>query len=284
MASICDQSSAHSKDSSLAQIEINSEPPRFFLALSGEILWGQYHCLFEGSKSTSHDGPSKLGAIQQSGTIIQRNWQYRLAARKGKWLVSRLKIDENGVGFIVYHEDIDPTEYTKLASDTGISNDNQNGNKKILYVNRYDWGANHKDSRDFLEAAASISCSGKVEEDELSNYRLKAACCVLLDATYFGSLLQLYAKLPLKTGFPPKTSFSLVNLVNSNTPIGVHLTDEAIEYDLAWIGFSGDKHPDFPESDECVAFVYDTAYTGLELTKGQKLYVGDRLAKICEDN
>jgi len=272
-------SSGATTQSSATDLEIDREEPKSFNIVSGELLWGQYHCLLEGSRSSARDGPTFLASRRQDdGTILTNDWQYRLAARKGEWKVSRLFIDENKVGFIAYHADIDPIEYAKLASDIGISSRSNQEHKKMLFINRYDWSGSHGDSEDFVQTASALTkeAPSNKEDEEGSNYHLIGGCCVLLDAAYFDSLLHFYGRFAPKSEFPPKKSFSFVS---SNRPVGVHLTDDHIEYELAWIGFSGDPQPAFSGSDECVAFVFDTAYTGLEVVKGQTLRVGDRLAK-----
>ena len=51
----------------------------------------------------------------------------------------------------------------------------------------------------------------------------------------------------------------------NEVPYGIHLDSagNVPDYELGWLGFSGEKHGQFPESDELVAIIYDPAYTGL---------------------
>lgn len=51
----------------------------------------------------------------------------------------------------------------------------------------------------------------------------------------------------------------------NGVPYGIHLDSagNVPDYELGWLGFSGEKHGQFPESDELVAIIYDPAYTGL---------------------
>ena len=51
-----------------------------------------------------------------------------------------------------------------------------------------------------------------------------------------------------------------------------------VEYELGWLAFSGQKHPDFPEDDELVALVYDPVYDGFQdLSTERDLLVEDKV-------
>jgi len=51
----------------------------------------------------------------------------------------------------------------------------------------------------------------------------------------------------------------------NEVPYGIHLDSagNVPDYELGWLGFSGEKHGQFPESDELVAIIYDPAYMDL---------------------
>ena len=51
-----------------------------------------------------------------------------------------------------------------------------------------------------------------------------------------------------------------------------------VEYELGWLVYGGQKHPDFPEDDELVALVYDPVYDGFQdLSTERHLLVEDRV-------
>jgi len=84
--------------------------------------------------------------LAQGGTVQKNAFQYRAAARKGKWSVSRIYTqtdsDEKSVrhlGYIVHHEAVSPDDCLRRVSKVGISNGNRHADQQIVYVGRYDW-------------------------------------------------------------------------------------------------------------------------------------------------
>ena len=114
---------------------------------SGILLWGQLRSVFAGSIDQGFQGnAATLPAPLPGGTILQHVFQYRSAARNGRWKVR--KVFSNTIsmrsqgpgaeptrhfGWILYHEDVDPLESVKkcsrITTEGGISLRNQHADK-----------------------------------------------------------------------------------------------------------------------------------------------------------
>ncbi|KAF0978876.1 hypothetical protein FDP41_001946 [Naegleria fowleri] len=245
-----------------------------FECTSGEILWGQVQCMIRGSKTKAHDGVNGPTNSGFSGTILQSEFCYRAAARKGKWVVERfVNPEENWVGgFIIHHEDISGKELLERCATVGISLAQSHEDKQIVYVNRYDWSW-HSGSSSEVQKELKLykSKSKKKKKDEDEDYRgsdeeFGSDCddddnklggnLQLIDASEYDSVMKL-----LSSKHPEEC---VQYRAPNGTLCGIHVCDDNTEYELGWLIFSGKKHTDFPESDELVGFIYDSSYCALE--------------------
>ncbi|RPB18763.1 hypothetical protein L211DRAFT_843294 [Terfezia boudieri ATCC MYA-4762] len=128
-----------------------------FRVTAGAVLWGQLNTLIAGSQASGYDGNGEsIPQALPGGTIIQRCYQYRCAARNGMWGVWRAYVIErragwdgqpvkNHLGWVVCHEDADPKDIlTRAASVTkgggiGGYGGKEHIDRDVLAVNRYDW-------------------------------------------------------------------------------------------------------------------------------------------------
>lgn len=231
-----------------------------FYCSSGELLWGQLHCISEGyfniaSNTTTDTVPdSSTGGMQQ-------HFKYRVKAARGYWHVreiySRTQLGEPSflVGFIVYNNDVaDPVQIIKRCAKVGISNKQNHEDKSIVYVNRYDWSWSHKIPEKFEQLfLADLNDDDKANIMEMFGGRL-----ILADAVA-GSIVinQLKRKLCRMNGIS-RNELIKETLTVANTSIGVHLACPNTKNELGWMVFNA------LNQRELVAFVYDAAFTALE--------------------
>ncbi|PPQ68239.1 hypothetical protein CVT24_005047 [Panaeolus cyanescens] len=260
--------------------------PLTFTCSTGEIVFGQVQCVLEGLEDPTHVKRALPERLPVGGTILQNKLNYRLAARSGTWKVARayssqMTTNPQGVeeerkfiiGFVIHHESVSPVEYLRRASVVGI-NHNNTIDDGIVYVNRYDWSWHHG-SRNGINAALYPRRPWTTQEiGALLGGRL-----VIMDASQGNQFKDI-----LRSSFLERKSYAFTNTSTQDEtaqPFGFHLVSQSFsEYELGWIGFSGQKHSTFTESDEAVAFVYDGAYHGLSLwSPTEKLYVENELAR-----
>ena len=115
-----------------------------FECKSGVLLWGQLHTVIEGYLSSEYDTPQEQPAPLEGGTILMRNYTYRVKAQIGKWDVLPIYSGSHS-GYIVYHHDADPISIVRECKFVGIS---LHKNKRIKYINRYDWSYHHQLTKD----------------------------------------------------------------------------------------------------------------------------------------
>lgn len=256
---------------------LQNDIPFTFECKSGELLFGQMQCIAEGMKNKGHDGmKGPTPRPMDGGTIRQNDFQYRLAARVGQWKVSRVYVASREpsdthepwhIGYILHHIDVSPIEYLDRACKVGISNGNGHDDRGIVYINRYDWGWHHGERWDINIALGPDRSLTAPQVRELLMGRL-----IVLDAknvqTFFNTA---------KTSHLERKCYTFFESQDQQQPYGIQLDPAGNhpEYELGWLGFSGSKHPLFPDSDEVVAIVYDPAYNGLELSDDQMLLVED---------
>lgn len=101
-----------------------------FNVRSGILLWGQLPSVFAGSISQGFQGNAvTLPPPLSGGTVLQHVFQYRSAARNGRWKIRKVFSNTNSLhvqggsteptrhfGWIIYHEDVDPLESVKKCS------------------------------------------------------------------------------------------------------------------------------------------------------------------------
>ncbi|KAF9043934.1 hypothetical protein BJ165DRAFT_1528514 [Panaeolus papilionaceus] len=257
-----------------------SDFPLTFECSTGELVFGQAQCIFEGLNSPVHLKRALPERLELGGTILQNKLYYRIAARSGTWKVSRiysLRMVENQdgtqeerkvrIGFVVHHESVSAVEYLKRAAGVGI-NHNNTVDDGIVYVNRYDWAWLHG-SRATINAALHPSRPWTTENvGSLMGGRL-----IVMDASCGNPFKDI-----LRSSYLERKNYSFS--APGGSTFGVHVVAHpSTEYELGWVGFSGEKHATFPDSDEVVALVYDGDYHGLQLEdESDKLYAEDEFA------
>lgn len=236
--------------------DFSSDNPSF-VCTSGELLWGQLHCIVEGYLANNIDAQSTLPPSFTSGTIIQRNYKYRVKAAKGLWNVreihSRSERDQPSFhsGFIIYNnERADPVDILKKCAKVGMHS-KPNADNTIVYVNRYDWSWAHE-LQDEPEQLLYENLDNDLEQ-KVRNMMGKRI--ILADASVGLAVINQFKQ--NLSGFP-KNALIKKSLIVEQDQIGVHLACPDTEYELGWMVFSS------PDQVELIAFVYDGGYTGLE--------------------
>ncbi|KAL3701535.1 hypothetical protein R1sor_019557 [Riccia sorocarpa] len=268
-----------------------------FTCTSGELLWGQLHTVIGASKSDQRDaagGPTERGV---SGTIRQSKFAYRAKARKGVWRVEPVFIDDWHVAYVCYHANFKGLDIVREAAKVGVSVANNHKNKNIVYVNRYDWGEyvgpglqvvldaiGCKRSEDEITDAYEDGIGWDSEDDELKAkekgwYFMNWLMCrvMLVDPEGLPTLIQAMKegeKLKDKNylfHYPSGTSGQAGNEARK-APFGVNLVPKIREFDFGWMKFT---------KGELVGFVYDIAYSDLDLSRngGRELKVGGIVAR-----
>jgi hypothetical protein len=219
----------------------------FIFTCSAELLWGQLHTLGYGYESEKRDEPATAEGGQTSGTIIQSDFNFRVAAKEGTWAVN--KIAEVTV---FHHQDQSMKqvlqEVEKLQVDYVPFQPNPGS--RLLYVNRYDWSSHYGNweyeigdeeaEEDDELSSAFTDIKGTWDEDKIRKY--------------------IYNRLFLCSpeGFPLIKDYLKENDLDENAllqregqDLGVVLCgDENIDYDFAWMLFDQDKK-------KLIAFVHD---------------------------
>ncbi|KAF8076965.1 hypothetical protein FPV67DRAFT_440756 [Lyophyllum atratum] len=244
------------------RLDAQTDFPCAFQCTSGEFLFGQMQCIMEGMRNDSHDGINGPTPLEQGGTIRQHNFNYRVAARIGRWLVSRIYLrnrepqNDNAkpwqIGYVLHHEDVSPVEYVLRASKVSFSTNRiDRPDKAIVYVNRYDWSWHHGRRATINVAMGTSRPYTRSQTHELMGGRL-----FVFDASQGETFIET-----VKSSYPGRSCYS-VRAAPNEAPYGVHLdaAGNDPEYELGWLGFSGKKHDKFTESDEIVAIVYSPAY------------------------
>ncbi|KAF8798691.1 hypothetical protein BYT27DRAFT_7203284 [Phlegmacium glaucopus] len=269
----------------MSNFHVQSDFP-FAFNCTGELLYGQMQCILEGLNNDSHDGMD--GPVQRpigGGTILQHDFQYRVAARVGPWKVSRVFVEEEDgsaptghflkrqIAYVLHHEDVSAIEYVCRASLVGISR-NKHDDKGIVYVNRYDWSWHHGKQESINLA---LDPSIPYTEEQISD--LMGGRLFVVDSAKAQQFIQALSRF-----YPERKCYLLTDSPN-DAPYGVHLDSVGFpEYELGWLGFSGKKHERFPDSDELVAMIYDPTYHGLDIGEAQAIMVEEMVARRGNDS
>jgi len=244
----------------------NNNRPEFE-CLSGEFLWGQLQTVIMGHNNITRDSLDR-GSVTPlvGGTILQNRYKYRVAARKGKWVVARFSSTSGYVaGFVVHHQDVSAQELLDRCKKVGISNNQGHEDKKIVYINRYDWSHHCGSSQSILDEIRKYNpdftfpphpqYASMDVYDEFNGGRFE-----LIDAAQYDNLFKHFAEL----NHPTLAECCRYRNLESGSALGVHLSQKNTEYELGWMIYSGEKHADFVDDDELIGFVYDGSYCALE--------------------
>lgn len=225
--------------------ESASNNPSFFCN-SGELLWGQLHCITEGYFSSAPT-PSTGG-----------NFKYRVKAAQGQWNVGEIYCRPDReqptfiAGFIVYHSELaDAEQILKSCAKVGMSGNQSHGDKIIVYVNRYDWSFAHEIS----DVAEALLCAD-VDENASQNIRqMMGKRLILVDPNAGFTVINQFKQ---NLSGISKNTLIKETLKVGNEAVGVHLACPGTEYELGWMVYNASNQ------EELIAFVYDGAYTALE--------------------
>ncbi|KAF8426531.1 hypothetical protein EV426DRAFT_572433 [Tirmania nivea] len=137
--------------------DISLRSSHSFRVSTGAVLWGQLYTVLAGSQASGYDGNGEsIPKELTGGTIIQRSYRYRCAARNGVWGIWRAYViegragedgqpDKNHLGWVVCHQDADPKDILMRAAsvtkERGIGGygGKEHIDRDVLAVNRYDW-------------------------------------------------------------------------------------------------------------------------------------------------
>lgn len=221
------------------------EFPTSFECTSGEIIYGHVQCLIEGVKATSRDVPRTIPHARTGGTIIQNDFQYRAAARKGTWKVAKVqKVSNNrDVAFVLYHSDENPQQWVRRAAAVSINHNRPGPDPDVVYVNRYDWGWHHGNDQD-VQDFFGVDATSPIQS-------LKCFHLTVVDAAHALPFLKYLAE---GDDIPVRRSVTIRD--EQGQTVGVQLWDQLTEYELGWLCFN--------KENELVALVYDHTYSGLE--------------------
>ncbi|KAJ3336506.1 hypothetical protein HDU93_002676 [Gonapodya sp. JEL0774] len=266
-----------------------------FTVASGYLLWGQLATIaYAGvmSPATPSDAPTALPERLTGGTIIQHVFSYRAKCRNGTWKVARISANYMGgdqvgdtpddmmsVGWIVYHESVNPGNAVLRASringEQAISNGNTHVDKGVVYINRYDWSWHWAGARD---PQFSANFSARFHDDpevadlfQLLTERNMGGHFAAVDAGQF-SLDMLDCGMAARmnrTGITPEGTFEWLFQGTGGATFGACVQNRATEYELGWhiyepVMNTTEDGTVAVVDHELVAFVYDAAYHALD--------------------
>ncbi|KAH9022449.1 hypothetical protein EDB84DRAFT_496531 [Lactarius hengduanensis] len=260
-----------------------------FEITSGEVVWGQLAAFVSGMKSGVRD--KALASASSSSP-----WRFRTAARPGIWHLSPLQIarvnaaptpfsQSQPTGFLLHHENVDPTSVLVRArcGDAGAP--------CVARISDGGWGAeDHGDMIRTIVDADPEEWSAlwarrwqmyldgiwpdKHHDDAERWARLDALrtqATFFVDGAHAPEVLRLIARpsvLDERTKRDESSSLCAAAAVDRRSdigsgcrPFGCHLSLPRPEGDeLARLVFSGSRSAIFPDSDELIAFWYDSRH------------------------
>lgn len=223
-----------------------------FICNSGKMLWGQLHCIAEGYLANSSDAPNP----GNGGTTVQDDFKYKVNAARGQWgvkdIMSRFQSEETPflAGFIIYNKvSADPEVILKECAELGMRSSQD---KRIIYVNRYDWSFAHE----ITHASEQLLCDDSNDDLEQKTRNMMGKRIILADAS---AGLVIINQFKQNLSGVPKNALIKEALLVEDDAVGVHLACPDTEYELGWMVF------DASNKEELIAFVYDSAYSGLSM-------------------
>jgi len=111
-----------------------------FTVKTGILLWGQILPIYYATLQTDFtNSATSIPHVLPGGTILQRAFTYKSAARNGDWKVRRYYSNyfknngqgppETHAGWVVYHSDVDPSEIINRARAVSSSLNNKHADK-----------------------------------------------------------------------------------------------------------------------------------------------------------
>lgn len=237
-----------------------------FHCVSGELVWGQLHCICEGYFNRRHDrydNPQSIPKIGQRGTIKQRSYQYRCRAAKGDWQAkpydTRLDVlsEPYHSGYIIYNNDHNPVEILRRCAVVGSSLDQTHNDRSIIFINRYDW-ADHHDYNFRTKINRLLGIRKNIDDKDYSYEPFFRGRIMIIDSDSAMNIIQQWKSNPTEFAVPSEKVFTEMRN-ESNHRVGLHLSMPNLEYEFAWLVFSNDQ----PDA-ELIGLVYDGSYTMLD--------------------
>lgn len=239
-----------------------------FNCVSGELLWGQLHCICEGYFNRLHneyDTPQSVPELLSGGTIKQRSYRYRCRAAKGEWQAKlyRARFDSESEssdsGYIIYNIHYNPTEILRRCAAVGQSLDQSHTDRSIIYINRYDWSWHHDyEFESKINRLLRINNLNDGDDDDYSPRKLFAGCIITIDSDSAMNVIQQLKSNPAEFIRSQEKVF-IESRNESNKQVGLYLSMPETDYELAWLVFSSDQ-----SDSELIAIVYDGSYIGLD--------------------
>ncbi|KAI8808376.1 hypothetical protein BJ742DRAFT_738926 [Cladochytrium replicatum] len=262
---------------------------RWFVVTSGELVWGHIQCVLKGAHLVEgnadeyspglHDNNSDQPApALPGGTILQRSLRYRCAARNGHWKVRRvyslggdmgISVENTiggHVGWIMCHEDYDPLEVVYRVSATGYSLGNDQIDRDVRHINRYDWSHDAAVSAQSMAKYLHENLHYQIRTDIPSHYYTDdnagsfwSGYTLALDALAVDpSFTASFFRTCIPSGYSEYRSDSWAGTLfeRNGDNFGAYLQQEGTEYEFGALVFSGTKHSQFPESDELIGYFY----------------------------
>nr|WIL03424.1 hypothetical protein Cplu_585 [Cedratvirus plubellavi] len=224
----------------------------FTFTCSGELLWGQLHTLGYGYESEKRDEPASAEGGHTSGTIIQSDFNFRVAAKEGTWVVD--KIAEITV---FHHQDQSMKQVLQEVNNLQVDYVpfRPNPGSRLLYVNRYDWSGHYGNWQ--YELGQGLECYAYEEPEEGDIVSSAFTDLVgLWDEEKISKYIYNRLFLSSPQGFPLIKDYLKDKDLDDNAllqregeDLGVVVCGDA-EYDFAWMLFDQDKK-------KLIAFVYD---------------------------
>ncbi|KAI0253763.1 hypothetical protein BJV78DRAFT_1280802 [Lactifluus subvellereus] len=254
-----------------------------FQITCGEVVWGQLAAFVSGMKSISRDR-------QDLNSPRASPWRFRAAARPGTWQIARVNAApapfsvSKSTGFLLHHADVDPASVLCCArrGDTGTpciarlgsggwgTEDRGDMLRTIVDVDPEEWRALWtRRWQMYLDGIAPDRYHDDAERwARLDALRTRAT--FFIDAARAPEVLRMIARPSAldehtrfnesSSLFPPDRS-----LGKGGPSFGCHLFLPGPEGDeIARPVFSGARSPLFPDSDELVAFWYDSRHLGYD--------------------
>jgi len=255
-----------------------------FHCSSGEVLWGQLHCICEGyfnGQLNRYDTPQSIPELESEGTIKQRYFHYRCRAVKGDWQAKPyqtrwdLTSEPFKSGYIIYNIGYNPADILKRCAAVGCSlyQTQTHNDRSIVYVNRYDWSCHHDyEFESKINRLLKINLSISREDDSFE--RLFHGRIIIVDSNSAMNIIQQWKSNRTELLQSQENIFLNTDNQSNMNPVGLHLSHPNTEYELAWLVFNGDQ-----SDSELIAIVYDGSYTSLD---GQIIFDGEDIVSWNE--
>ena len=248
------------------KISNSSSNDLLFHCHSGELLWGQLHCICEGyfnGRRDQYDTPQSIPEILSGGTIKQRLYKYRCRAAKGDWHAkfyrTRLSSESEPFksGYIIYNIDHNPVEILRRCAAVGSSLDQTHNDRSIIYINRYDWSWHHDYEFEY-KINKLLGIKNEYSDDDEPLKSLFAQRILIIDSNSALNIVQQIKSNPAGLNQSEEKVFIHIDY-ESIGPVGLHLSIPKTDYEFAWLVFSNDQ----PNAG-LIAIVYDGSYTLLD--------------------